>query len=200
VPGPQDRNRKTLTLMLGVALGMIVLSFASVPLYQHLCRVTGWGGTPKTAVQAPDKVYDREITVQFNADVDPRLPWAFHPDMREVKVKVGQSALISYSAENSGKTPVSGSAVYNVTPLKAGQYFNKIQCFCFNEQILRPGEKVHMPVTFFIDPKIMDDRELKDLKTITLSYTFYRHNSPELEKATEKFYDEPTDSNKGTKK
>ena len=102
--------------------------------------------------------------------------------------------IISFSAENSGKLPIAGTAIHNVTPLKAGQYFNKTQCFCFGQQILQPGEKVHMPVTFFIDPKIMDDRELKGLKTITLSYTFYRHSSPELEKAVKKFYDSPDDS------
>ena len=190
----QQKNKKVLFITLGIVVAMITLSFASVPLYRRLCQVTGWGGTTQTAIENTSKVYDREITVQFNADVDPHLPWVFKPDMRRVKVKVGANAIISYSAENKGSLPIAGTAIHNVTPLKAGQYFNKTQCFCFGEQILQPGQKVHMPVTFFIDPKIMDDRELKDLKTITLSYTFYRHDSPELEKAVKKFYDSPNDS------
>jgi len=183
----QRKNRKILTITLGIVAGMIALSFASVPLYKRLCQVTGWGGTTQTVAANPNKVYDREMVIQFNADTDTHLPWVFKPDVRNVKVKVGQSALITYSAENKGKLPIAGTAIHNVTPLKAGQYFNKTQCFCFGEQILQPGQKVHMPVTFFIDPKIMDDRELKDLKTITLSYTFYRHDSPELEKAVKKY-------------
>jgi cytochrome c oxidase assembly protein subunit 11 len=187
----QKKNRKTLMITLSVVAAMILLSFASVPLYRRLCQITGWGGTTQTAVQNPGKVLEREMIVQLNADVDPRLPWRFKPDMRQVKVKVGQNALISYSAENTGKTPIAGTAIHNVTPLKAGQYFNKTQCFCFGEQVLQPGQKARLPVTFFIDPKIMDDEELKNLKTITLSYTFYRQNSPELEKAMKKFYNEP---------
>src|SRR5205814_591419 len=122
--------------------------------------------------------------------------WTFKPDIRRVKVKVGQEALISYSAENKSNLPVSGEAVHNVTPPLAGKYFNKTQCFCFGEQIVNPGQKVHMPVTFFIDPKIMDDHELRDLKTITLSYTFYRHDSPELQKAIEKFYNAEDNSSR----
>jgi cytochrome c oxidase assembly protein subunit 11 len=183
----QRKNRKILTITLGFVASMIALSFASVPLYKRLCQVTGWGGTTQTAARNTNKVYDREMVIQFNADTDTHLPWVFKPDVRNVKIKVGQNALITYSAENKGKLPIAGTAIHNVTPLKAGQYFNKTQCFCFGEQILQPGQKVHMPVTFFIDPKIMDDRELRDLKTITLSYTFYRHDSPELEKAVKKY-------------
>jgi cytochrome c oxidase assembly protein subunit 11 len=191
-----QKNKKVLAIMLGIAVGMIALSFASVPIYRHLCQVTGWGGTTQTVIVNNSKIYNREFIVQFNADTDPNLPWTFKPDQRRVTVKVGQNAIISYSAQNNGKLPIAGTAIHNVTPLKAGQYFNKTQCFCFGEQILQPGQKVHMPVTFFIDPKIMDDRELRDLKTITLSYTFYRHASPELEKAVKKFYDDPNDSSK----
>jgi cytochrome c oxidase assembly protein subunit 11 len=189
-----QKNKKVLTIMLGIAFSMVLLSFASVPIYRRLCQVTGWGGTTQTAAVNTSKVYDREITVQFDASTDPNLPWKFKPEQRKVTVKVGANAIVSYFAENMGKLPIAGTAIHNVTPLKAGQYFNKTQCFCFGEQILQPGQKVHMPVTFFIDPKIMDDRELKDLKTITLSYTFYRHDSPELEKAVKKFYDTPDDS------
>lgn len=185
----RQKNAKILKLTLGGAVAMLLLSFAAAPLYSTFCKVTGWGGTTQEAVKnASAQVYDREITVQFNADVDPRMPWDFSPAMRQVKVKVGADALISYLAENKSQTPVSGTAVYNVTPPLAGKYFNKTQCFCFAEQVLQPGQKVHMPVAFFIDPKIMDDHELRNLRTITLSYTFYRYNSPELEKATQTFY------------
>ncbi len=183
------RNRRILTATLVVVAAMVALSFASVPLYRAFCKVTGWGGVTKQATVAPTQVLSREMTVQFNADVDSTLPWAFKPDLWQAKARIGQRVLISYTAENHGRTPIAGSAVYNVTPLKAGKYFNKIQCFCFSEQVLEPGQKVHMPVLFFIDPKIMDDAELRDLKTITLSYTFYRQDSPQLEKAVEKFID-----------
>jgi len=180
--------------MLGIAVGMIALSFASVPLYRRFCQVTGWGGTTQTVTINNSKIYNREFIVQFNADTDPHLPWTFKPDQHSVKVKVGQNAIISYSALNNGNIPVAGTAIHNVTPLKAGQYFVKTQCFCFGQQILQPGQKVHMPVTFFIDPKIMDDRELRNLKTITLSYTFYRHDSPELEKAVKKYEEKNSSS------
>jgi cytochrome c oxidase assembly protein subunit 11 len=190
----QQKNRKTFAIMLGVATAMVVLSFASVPLYRLLCQATGWGGRTQTVTLNTSKVYNREFIIQFNADTDPHLPWSFKPDQRNVKVKVGQNAIISYTAENRGKLPIAGTAIHNVTPLKAGQYFTKTQCFCFGQQILQPGQKVHMPVTFFIDPKIMDDRELRNLKTITLSYTFYRHDSPELEKAVKKYEDESSSS------
>lgn len=186
---PEEKNKRTLKMVLGTAGLMIALSFAFVPFYRLLCQVTGWGGTTQTIAANPHKVFDREIVVQFNADTDPGLPWTFKPEQRQVKVKVGADALVSYLAVNNAKTPVTGMALHNVTPLKAGKYFNKTQCFCFGEQTLNPGEKVHMPVTFYIDPKIMDDRELKDLKTITLSYTFYRQNTPALEKAVKKLYD-----------
>lgn len=184
----QEKNRRLLLTIFGVVVGMICLAFASVPLYNALCKVTGWGGKTRVAVQAPGKVYDRSFTVQFNADTNPDLPWRFTPDQHKISVKLGQSALVSYSATNLSQTTHTGTAVYNVTPLKAGKYFNKTQCFCFSEQTLHPHETAHFPVTFFIDPKIMDDRELKDLKTITLSYTFYRHDSQALEKAVKKFY------------
>jgi len=186
----RQKNTRILMTTLGIVAGMLLLSFASAPLYRTFCKVTGWGGTTQQLAKKDPamQVQDREITVQFNADVDPRMPWEFRPEMRQVKVKVGADALVSYLAENKSGSAVSGTAVYNVTPPLAGKYFNKTQCFCFAEQVLQPGQKVHMPVTFFIDPKIMDDHELRNLKTITLSYTFYRYNSPELEKATEKFY------------
>jgi len=184
----QEKNRKTLIIALGVAAGMVALSFASVPLYRAICQVTGWGGATQKADKNSSVAQARRITVRFNADTSPHLPWNFKPDQLSVEVPIGADAIISYTAENVSDHPVTGTAVYNVTPLSAGKYFNKTQCFCFNEQQLNPRQRVHMPVTFFIDPKIMDDRELRDLETITLSYTFYPSGSADLENATEKLY------------
>ena len=175
-------------IIVGVILTMVGVSFAAVPLYSIFCQVTGWGGTIQQAEFNRSKVYDREMTVKFNADINKNLPWEFKPDIHEVKVKIGQDALISYSAQNKSDKDIVGTAVYNVTPLKAGKYFNKTQCFCFTEQLLKAKENINMPVSFFIDPSIMDDRSMDDIKTITLSYTFYRHASSELEKAQENVY------------
>jgi len=187
----RQKNARILRFVAGFVAFMIALSFASVPLYRAICQVTGWGGTTMRAESNRAQVFDREMVVQFNADTDSHLPWIFKPEMRQVKVKVGADAIVSYRAKNNSGKPVTGTAVYNVTPPQAGKYFNKTQCFCFSEQTLNPGQEVHMPVVFFIDPKIMDDRELRDLKTITLSYTFYQHQSAELEKATKKVYNQP---------
>ncbi|TAL32488.1 MAG: cytochrome c oxidase assembly protein [Alphaproteobacteria bacterium] len=185
----REKNRKVMTATLGVVAGMIALSFASVPLYRLTCKVTGWGGTTQTASSAEKRtVLDREITVRFNADTAQDLPWNFKPEQGPVKVKIGADRLVSFSAENVAGSAVAGTAVYNVTPLEAGRYFFKTQCFCFSQQVLKPHEKVHMPVAFYIDPKITEDPDLGDLKTITLSYTFYRAQSTALEQATEKFY------------
>lgn len=196
--GKQDlarKNRKILNITLGVVFGMVLLSFASVPLYRLTCQVMGWGGTTQMAETNPNtKTYDRAFTVKFNTNVASGMPWAFRPDIRETVVKAGQDGFISFVAENKGQNPVTGTAVYNVTPLQAGKYFYKTQCFCFGEQVLNPGEKVHMPVVFFVDPAIMEDKDLADLSTITLSYTFFKKDSPELEKAMEKFYTDHGDS------
>jgi cytochrome c oxidase assembly protein subunit 11 len=189
----ERKNRKILGITFGVVAGMILLAYASVPLYMMLCKVTGWGGTTREVVKNESKIVDRKMTVRFDSGVARNMPWSFQPDLRQVQVKVGQDGIISFLAKNDADIPVTGTAVYNVTPLKAGKYFYKTQCFCFGEQTLRPGETVHMPVTFFIDPKIMEDREMDDVHTITLSYTFFRQSSPELEKATEKFYNENSD-------
>jgi cytochrome c oxidase assembly protein subunit 11 len=194
--GLQDKNRKTMAVTLGVVAGMVVLSFASVPLYKKLCQVTGWGGTTQMVEANPNagKAYGRDITVRFSASVNRDMPWTFRPDLNAVHLKVGQDGIISFRAKNNAAVPVAGTAVYNVTPLKAGKYFFKTQCFCFGEQVLNSGEEVNMPVTFFVDPAIMDDPEMKDVGTITLSYTFFRHNSEALDKAVEKFYNEHSDA------
>lgn len=187
----QRKNKKILLGALGGVGFMIALTYASVPLYSMFCRVTGWGGTTQViAANASDKVYDRSITVRFNTDVARNMPWNFKPDLKSVRVKVGQDGLIAFTAHNWSKQPVTGTAIYNVTPLKAGKYFFKTQCFCFGEQTLTPGETQHMPVTFFVDPAILQDRDMDDVKTITLSYAFFRKDSSELEKAMENFYND----------
>lgn len=153
---------------------MVGASFAAVPLYEIFCRVTGYGGTTQVADVAPENVLQRKMTVRFNADVDRGLPWRFEPVQGQVEVNVGEQRLAFYRARNSTDRVITGAATFNVTPLKAGQYFNKIACFCFTEQQLAAGQEVDMPVSFFIDPAIADDPNMDDVTTITLSYTFYQ--------------------------
>lgn len=150
-----------------------MLTFASVPLYNLFCKVTGYGGTTKYATIASTRVGNKMMKVRFDANVDKNLPWQFKSEQDEVIVRVGENNLVFYTAENKTDKPIVGTAVYNVTPFKAGVYFNKIQCFCFEEQLLKPHQKMVMPVSFFIDPEIENDPNLQDVDTITLSYTFY---------------------------
>ena len=170
-----QRSNTRLSLYLGgLAIGMVGLSFAAVPLYQIFCQVTGFGGTPQIVDQSDVEILDRGVTVTFNADTERTLAWGFEPVQRSMKLKLGEQALAFYQAVNNGDEPITGTAVFNVTPLKVGQYFNKIECFCFTEQTLQPGEAVDMPVTFYVDPRLNDDPSMQDVTTITLSYTFYR--------------------------
>lgn len=182
-----QRNRQTFLVTLAIVVGMAGMAYAAVPLYRLVCQVTGWGGTTQTVARNDSQIIDRKFTVQFNADVARGMPWTFKPDARQLEVKVGQDGFTSFLAQNDAAESVTGSAVYNVTPLKAGKYFYKTQCFCFGEQTLPPGESVHMPVVFFIDPEIMEDEELRDLKTITLSYTFFKQGSAAHEKAVDAY-------------
>ena len=175
------RNRLTAGIAVGIVVGMVGLAYASVPLYRLFCQVTGYGGTPKIAESAPATAGERVIAVRFNADTGAGMPWDFRPAAREVKVRVGEPALAFYEARNPTGRPVSGQASYNVTPLKAGAYFNKVDCFCFTEQRLAAGQSVDMPVSFFIDPAIAEDPNLDDVKTITLSYVFFRLEEDETE-------------------
>jgi cytochrome c oxidase assembly protein subunit 11 len=181
---PQARaNARVAFLTVGVVAGMVGLAFASVPLYRMFCQVTGYGGTTQRAEHAPAEAGQRVITVRFNADVaGTNLPWSFAPVEHEVKVRVGEERLIHYRATNHGSTPVIGTATFNVTPAKAGLYFQKIACFCFSEQKLEAGESVEMPVSFFVDPDIVKDPNTRDVQTITLSYTFFRakHDADKL--------------------
>jgi cytochrome c oxidase assembly protein subunit 11 len=154
---------------------MTALSFAAVPLYDLFCRVTGYGGTPTRAEAAPDqsKVSQRIVTIRFDSNVDPALGWSFLPVTRTMKVRIGENRLAFFRATNEDTRPVTGHAAFNVAPEKAAIYFAKIQCFCFVEQTLKPGQTVDMPVSFFVDPAILDDKDMRDVDEITLSYTFY---------------------------
>ena len=184
------KNARTGLTVLAAVLSMAGLAYASVPLYDLFCRVTGFAGTTQISEALPDKILERKITVQFNADTDRRLPWNFKPEQRAIEVQLGQKGITAYSASNTAKAASTGTAIYNVTPLKAGKYFHKIQCFCFDEQTLQPGEEVSMPVLFYVDPKMDTDPNMEDVKTITLSYTFFKAESKELEQGLEAFYNQ----------
>lgn len=170
----QRRNRLTAAVAVGVVAGMVGLAYAAVPLYRLFCQVTGFGGTPRIVESASSETGERIVTVRFNADTAAGMPWRFKPRQREITVKVGEPALAYYEAQNLTARPITGQATYNVTPLKAGPYFNKVDCFCFSEQRLAPGQSAEMPVSFFVDPAISEDPTLDDVSTITLSYTFFR--------------------------
>ncbi len=176
--GPErapGRRAKALTALLAcVAIAaMLGLTAASVPLYRLFCAATGYGGTTRVAETAPAEAVERTIKVRFNADVDPKLPWRFEPEQREVEVRLGEQHLAYFRAENRSDHVITGQAAYNVTPDKVGAYFDKIACFCFSEQVLQPGQKVDMPVSFFVDPAILADANAREVTTITLSYTFF---------------------------
>ena len=180
-----SRNNTVLVSCLAVVIGMVGLAYASVPLYDMFCRVTGYGGTTQRAASAPTTVSDRIITVRFDTNTDRELPWTFQPEQRSVSVKVGENRLVFFRAVNNSDHPVVGHATFNVVPDRAGRYFNKIQCFCFTEQRLDPGQSVDMPVSFFIAPEILSDRDGAAINEITLSYTFYPAvNQKAVEKAT----------------
>ena len=178
----RKRNKLTVIILGTVVCGMIGLSFAAVPLYDLFCRVTGFGGTTQTAQVSPELIGNRLMSVRFNSDVSFDVPWRFKPDQLEMKLHVGEVGLAYYTAKNESDKTVLGTATFNVTPPKAGIYFNKVDCFCFEEQVLRPGESAKFPVTFFVDPDIQNDRNLDDVTTITLSYTFFNQGVAALER------------------
>lgn len=185
-----NKNTRILLTVFGGAFLMLALSFASVPLYSLFCQVTGFAGTTQVSSKAPDQVLERTITVRFNADTSRNLPWSFKPEKRKINIKVGQQGLINFITKNNGKRPITGTAIYNVTPLKVGKYFHKIQCFCFDEQKLASGQQMNMPVVFYIDPSIIEDRDMEDVNNITLSYTFFESDTNELDEAVEAFYND----------
>ena len=173
--GPQ----KTVAQLVGVVVLMGGLAWAAVPFYNWFCRVTGYGGTTGVAEKAPDDILDQVVTVRFDASKAKGMPWEFKPVEREMKIRIGETGLAFYEAYNPTDKPVAGQASYNVAPYSAGGYFQKIACFCFDEQVLEPCERVEMPVTFFVDPELIEDPEAKYVHTITLSYTFYEIDLPE---------------------
>ena len=170
----EGRQRLLAFALVGLVATMVGLAFASVPLYRLFCQATGYGGVPQRADRGADKVLDRTIRIRFDANVDGALPWSFVPDQRVIEVKIGETALAFFKATNNSSSPVTGQAIFNVAPELAGRYFTKIECFCFKQQTLAAHASVEMPVTFFVDPKIVDDQDTKTIDEITLSYTFYR--------------------------
>jgi cytochrome c oxidase assembly protein subunit 11 len=167
-----QRNTRTALMMALLVAAMLGLAFASVPLYRLFCQVTGFGGTTQRADSAPGAIAG-EVGVRFDANTHPGLPWRFEPVQRTVRIAPGARTQILYRATNLVARTTSGQAVFNVTPDRAGQYFKKIECFCFTEQTLKAGQTADMPVVFFVDPKIRQDPDTKDIDEITLSYTFY---------------------------
>ena len=176
--GRKSDRAKALTAfaLASVIVGMVGLTAAAVPLYRLFCQVTGYGGTTQRADAAPERQVDQTIEVRFNADVAQGLPWSFAPVERAVEVRLGEQHLAFYRAHNGGDRPIAGTATFNVTPFKAGAYFSKIACFCFEEQSLQGGETVDMPVSFYVDPAILEDPDTQDVRAITLSYTFFAHH------------------------
>jgi cytochrome c oxidase assembly protein subunit 11 len=174
VPGTARRRRNAVVVaaLLGILGGIATLVYFAVPLYQLFCQVTGYGGTTRVATAAPDAAGAAMITVRFDANVAADLPWKFVAT-KPVTLRLGEERLVAFEAANLGDEPILGTATFNVTPFKAGEYFNKIQCFCFTEQLLMPGESKEFPVTFFVDPAIADDPNAAEVSAITLSYTFF---------------------------
>ena len=169
------RNSRTAALAFLLVAAMAGLAFASVPLYRLFCEATGFDGTTMRAAadSAPGPIAGKEVSIRFDANISPAIPWKFKPEKMTEIVTIGERDMAFFNAKNLSARPVTGTATFNVTPVKAGQYFTKIQCFCFEEQRLKPGEEVRMPVVFFVDPAILRDPDAKGISEITLSYTFY---------------------------
>lgn len=175
---PNTRNRSLALSLIALVAGMLMLSYASVPLYRLFCQVTGFGGTTARTAVLPTTIGTRDITVDFNTEVDAKLNWDFKPLQKQVTLKPGEQKLVFFSATNHETVPVSGSAVFNVVPFKAGPYFVKTECFCFKEQRLEPNQTATMPVSFFVDPEIENNPDMADVRNITLSYTFFKTKHP----------------------
>lgn len=157
---------------------MLGMAYAAVPLYDWFCRVTGYGGTTSVATEAPAEVLGETVTVRFDANTAPGMPWRFEPKVRTMDLRIGETGMMFYEAYNPTDAPVAGTASYNVSPFSAGPFFAKIACFCFELQVLGPGERVEMPVTFYVDPALVEDREAGQVRNITLSYTMHRSELP----------------------
>jgi len=172
-------EKRTVMQLVGVVVVMGALAWAAIPMYNWFCRVTGFGGTTNVAEAGSDEVLDQVIKIRFDASKDRGMPWEFKPLQQEMELRIGETGMAFYEAYNPTDRPVAGQASYNVVPYAAGLYFTKIECFCFTEQVLKPGERVQMPVTFFVDPEIVQDEEASYVHTITLSYTFHEIDLPE---------------------
>jgi cytochrome c oxidase assembly protein subunit 11 len=178
-----NRKRQTRTALIAgaVVLGMTGMAFAAVPLYKAFCRVTGYGGTTQEAQAAPDRILDRRIEVRFDANHSPDLPVEFAPKQSSERLRIGETGLAFYRVRNMSNEPIVARATYNVTPHIAGQYFAKLECFCFTDRVIAPGQEADLPVVFFVDPEIVDDPDTADITTLTLSYTFFRSTTPEAQ-------------------
>lgn len=175
-------HRNTALTLVAVALGMLTLGFASKPLYDTFCAITGYAGTTQRAeVNASAEVLDRIVTVSFDSNVSKDLPWEFKPSAPSTDVNIGQSTLAYYTATNTTDQPIVGTSTFNVTPIKAAPYFIKTECFCFTEQLIMPGETVNFPVIFHVDTQLADEARLDDIKHITLSYTFFEVENPDMD-------------------
>lgn len=180
---PKHSNRKVALYSLSMAVGMLGLGYASVPLYRMFCQVTGFGGTTQMATiaqaqAAEARAMGETISVRFDGNITPGMPWKFYPEQVTQKVKIGERQLAFFIAKNESDKPVTGQASFNVEPDQTGKYFNKVQCFCFTEQTLQPGEEVRMPVTYYVDPAMLSDANAQRVEQITLSYTFFKLEEP----------------------
>jgi len=174
------RNLRTVLPLLAILAMMATLMYYAVPLYNMFCQVTGIGGTTQRVAEGSNvPILDREITVRFSTEVQPDLPWSFEPEQRQVTVRLGEPKTVFFHAESHAERTIVGHAAYNVTPLKVGRYVNKVECFCFTEERLGPGEQVRMPVQLFIDPEMASDDTVDEVKTITMSYHFFESADPE---------------------
>ena len=190
-----DRNARIAWTLVLVTAGMLGMAYAAVPLYQAFCKATGFAGTPLVAQSDDRPVIARTVKVRFDTNVDPGLAWRFEPEQRQVTVHLGEEKLVYFRATNLSQRPIVGAANYNVTPERTAGWFNKIQCFCFTEQLLKPGQSVDMPVIFFVDSDMAKDRAYDDINTITLSYTFHEAKTP---RAKELLRDAANESGKGS--
>ena len=183
VPNRPGANGRIAAWLVGIVGVMATLSFLAVPFYDWFCRVPGYAGTTTVAEAGSDEILDETVTVRFDANVDRSMAWEFRPLTREMTLRIGETGIAWYEAYNPTDRVIAGTASYNVAPDLAGYYFDKIECFCFTEQVLQPGERVEMPVTFFVDPAIVRDRDAGRIRNITLSYTFYETPLPEPQAA-----------------
>ncbi|GIK49688.1 MAG: cytochrome c oxidase assembly protein CtaG [Alphaproteobacteria bacterium] len=173
-PPTKKRMAMTAGVVVAIVLGMAGLAAAAVPLYDAFCKLTGYGGTTQEASAAPSQILDRRIRVRFDSNIAPDLPVAFAPQQISESLRIGETGLAFYTVRNLSDEPVVARATYNVTPHVAGQYFAKLECFCFQDRLLAPGEEAELPVVFFVDPEIVNDPDTAEIGTLTLSYTFFR--------------------------